>query len=130
VRGSASNEAPANLTGGVKFTASKRPRASDGITRSAVGRGLRLEQDQNSLSADRRPLRDDAPIGFAQRLRGRHAKIFTQLLLFQCPSRAPHCVPASRRRTFSTLKPPFDVEIRVTSVPVHRIVTRHPALPF
>jgi hypothetical protein len=66
VRGPTSNEAPANLTGGVKFTVSKRPSTSDGITWSAVCRGLRLEQDQGSLSTVRRPRCDEAAIGFAQ----------------------------------------------------------------
>nr|WP_319801841.1 hypothetical protein [Arthrobacter sp. YA7-1] len=66
VRGPASDETPANLTCGVKFTASKRPRTSDGITWSAVARRLRLEQDQNPLGAVRRPRCGDTPIGFAQ----------------------------------------------------------------
>lgn len=66
MRGPTSNEAPANLTRGVKFTAGKRPSASDGITRSAVGRGLRLEKSKDPLSTVSRPRCDDAPIGFAQ----------------------------------------------------------------
>jgi hypothetical protein len=66
VRGPTSNEAPANLTGGIKFTLSKRPSTSDGITWSTVCRGLRLEQDHNSLSTVRRPHCDEAAIGFAQ----------------------------------------------------------------
>ena len=66
MRGPTSNEAPANLTGGVKFTVSKRPSTSDGITWSPVCRCLRLEQDQDPLSTVRRPRCDDAAIGFAQ----------------------------------------------------------------
>jgi hypothetical protein len=66
VRGPTSNEAPANLTGGIKFTLSKRPSASDGITWSTVCRSLRLEQDQDPLSTVRRPRCNEAAISFAQ----------------------------------------------------------------
>ncbi len=66
MRGPSNTEASANLTGGVEFTVSKRPSAGDGITWSAVCGGLRLEEDQDSLSTVRRPCRDDAAIGLAQ----------------------------------------------------------------
>ena len=66
MRGSISNEAPTNFTGGITFTLSKRPSASDGITWSTVCRSLGLEQDQDSLSAVRRPRRDEAAVSFAQ----------------------------------------------------------------
>jgi hypothetical protein len=66
VRGPTSNEAPANFTGGIKFTLSKRPSTSDGITWSTVCRSLRLEQDQDPLSTVRRPRCDEAAISFAQ----------------------------------------------------------------
>ena len=65
MRGPASSEAPANLTFGIKFTPSKRPGTSDGITWSTVCRILGLEQDQDSLGAVRRPHCDQAAIGFA-----------------------------------------------------------------
>jgi len=66
VRGPTSNEAPANFTGGIKFTLSKRPSTGDGITWPTVCRSLRLEQDKDSLSTVRRPHCDQAAIGFAQ----------------------------------------------------------------
>lgn len=66
VRGPISNEAPANFTGGIKFTLSKRTSTSDGITWSTVCRSLRFEQDQDSLSTVRRPHCDQAAVGFAQ----------------------------------------------------------------
>ncbi len=78
MRGPTCNEAPANLTGCIKFTLSKRPSTSDGITWSTIGRSLRLEQVQDPLSTVRRPRCDEAAISFAQRLRGRHASIFAR----------------------------------------------------
>ncbi|CAH0216747.1 hypothetical protein SRABI26_02300 [Arthrobacter sp. Bi26] len=66
MRGPTSNEAPANFTGGIKFTVSKCPSTSDGITWSTVGRSLRLEQDQDPLRTVRRPRCDEAAISFAQ----------------------------------------------------------------
>lgn len=75
VRGPTGNEAPTNFTGGVKVTPSKRPGASDGITGSTVCRGLRLERDQDALSAVRRPGGDDTTVGFAEGLRGGHWSI-------------------------------------------------------
>ena len=66
MRGPASNEAPANFTGGIKFTLSKRPRTNDGIAWSTVCGSLGLEQDQDSLCTVRRPHCDQAAIGFAQ----------------------------------------------------------------
>jgi len=66
VRGSTSNEAPTNFTGGITFTLSKCPSASDGIAWSMVCRSLGLEQDQDSLSAVRRPHCDEAAVSFAQ----------------------------------------------------------------
>lgn len=78
MRGPTSNEAPANFTAGIKFTLSKRPSTSDGITCSTVCRSLGLEQDQGSLSTVRRPHCDQAAIGFAQGLRGGHASILAR----------------------------------------------------
>jgi hypothetical protein len=66
VCGPTSNEAPANLTGGIEFTLSEGSSTSDGITRSAVCRRLRLEQGQDSLGTVCRPRRDEAAISFAQ----------------------------------------------------------------
>ena len=66
MRGPTSNETPANFTGSIKFTLSKRPSTGDGITWSTVCRSLRLEQDQDPLSTVRRPRCDEAAISFAQ----------------------------------------------------------------
>jgi hypothetical protein len=76
VRSPTGDKAPANLTGGGKLAPSKRAGASDGVTRSIVGRSLSFEHDEDSLSAVRRPRRDEATISFAQRLGGRHASSF------------------------------------------------------
>jgi hypothetical protein len=74
--GSAGNEPAANLTGGIQIAASKRSGAGDRVTRSAIRRRLRFEQGKDSLGAIRGPRRHDAAIGFAQRLRGGHGRIF------------------------------------------------------
>lgn len=66
MRGPTSNEAQSNLSGGIKFTLSKRPSTSDGITWSPVRWSLRLEQGQDSLRTIRRPRCDQAAISFAQ----------------------------------------------------------------
>jgi hypothetical protein len=66
VGGPASNEAPADFTGGIKFTLGKRPGTGDGITWPAICRGVRLEQVKDSLSTVRRPHCHQSAIGFAQ----------------------------------------------------------------
>ncbi|GAA1755423.1 hypothetical protein GCM10009747_12020 [Agromyces humatus] len=78
VRGPTSNESSAYLSGSVEFTASECPRSSDGVTWSTIGRSLRFEQDQDSLSTLCRPPCDLAAIGFAERLRGRHISSLAQ----------------------------------------------------
>jgi hypothetical protein len=57
---------------------SKRPSTSNRITWSTVCRSLRLEHDKNAFSTVRRPGCHEAAIGFAQRLRGRHAGILAR----------------------------------------------------
>lgn len=49
------------------------PNAVDGVTRSGVPRGLRLEQRQRSLSAISRPHCQHSPVVLAQRQRTRFA---------------------------------------------------------
>ena len=78
MRGPTSDEPSAYLTGGIEFTPSKRPSSSDGIPWSTIGRSLRFEQGQDSLSTVRRPRCDEAAVGFAQRLWGRHASSFAR----------------------------------------------------
>jgi len=66
-------EAAPDLLRDVEFTAGKGPCPGDRVTGTAVPRSLGLEEPQHSLRAVRRPRGDDAPVGFAQRLRGAHA---------------------------------------------------------
>ena len=73
--GGTPDETPTDLFCDAELTASKGARPSDRITRSSVGRSLRLEQSQHPLRAIGRPRRNDSPIDFAQRLRRAHAHI-------------------------------------------------------
>lgn len=69
MRGPAGDESSADLTGGRKLSASKRPSSRNGVTWTTVGGRFRLEEWQNPLRAVGRPRRDPATIGFAERLR-------------------------------------------------------------
>jgi len=66
-------EAAPDLLRDVELTAGKGPCPRDGITGTTVARSLGLEESQDSLRAVRCPHRDDASVGFAQRLRRAHA---------------------------------------------------------
>jgi hypothetical protein len=70
--GAATDEPPADLLGDVKLATSEGPRSGDCRARAAILWSFRLEQPQHSLSAVRRPRRDDPPVAFAQRLPRAH----------------------------------------------------------
>jgi hypothetical protein len=113
--GSTGNEAPANLTGGIKFTLSKRPSTSDCIAWSTVCRGLRLKDDQDALSTVRCPHCDEAAISFAQRLRGRHGSSFARWPTGSSFLATPKALEASYR--FARLANPAAVEGEHRQIP-------------
>lgn len=67
------HEPLSDFTGGVEFSASKRPCSGDGVAGSTIRRGFRFEDVQHVFRAVRRPRCDQTAIGFAQRLRRNHA---------------------------------------------------------
>jgi hypothetical protein len=87
-----SNETVADLICDLKFATSERAGPRNGITRTGIPRGFRLEQSQHPLRAVRRPHRDDPPVSFGQRLRRAHARIF----------RVSTCKPFTLRRVVTS----------------------------
>jgi len=70
--GPTTNEAPADLLGDIKLATSEGSRPGDCLAGAAILWSFGLEQPQHSLSAVRRPRRDDPPVAFAQRLPRAH----------------------------------------------------------
>ncbi len=66
LRGPTSDETAADLTRRIEFAPGKRTSASDGVTWSLVGRSLRFEQDEDTLSTVGCPGCHEAAISFAQ----------------------------------------------------------------
>ena len=67
-------ETPSDLAGDVKFAPGKRPGPCDGVSGTAVIRGLGFEDSEHSLRAVRCPGGDDPTFSLAERLRRRHAQ--------------------------------------------------------
>ena len=67
-----SDEPTTDLGGGVQLSSGVSPSSDDGSTSAIVGRNLGLKQSEDALGAIGGPCRDEAPVGFAERLGTSH----------------------------------------------------------
>lgn len=67
------DEAATNLLGSAELTAPKRPRTSNAVSRTIIGRSLSLEHGENSLRAVRGPQSHEPTISLAECLRRCHS---------------------------------------------------------
>jgi hypothetical protein len=97
------DEATTNLLRSVQLSSGKRPRAGDERARTIVSWSFSLEQRDDPLCTIGRPSGDQAPIGFAHRLRRSDPPNSMQLIIYSChagegPAGCPVAIrPHSRR---------------------------------